>query len=158
MPEAPENYKFGGGAAGSLLHPLVLLAMILAFVLILVLPRKYVVGPVIFMAFLTPMGQQLYIAGLHLFVLRLVILVAFFRALASRNSPQESRFVGGWTGVDRAFTVYIVTISVASVLLFQETGMLINQVGYLWDFIIAYLALRMLVQDKEDVCFVLKCL
>jgi len=154
----PENYKFGGGTSETLLHPLVLVAVILALVLILALPRKYAVAPVVFIAFLTPMGQQLYIAGLHLFVLRIVLLVAFVRALASGGGQDEPRFAGGWNGIDTAFTVYAVAQAVAVVLLFHDTGSLINQFGYLWDYLLAYFALRILIQDKGDVHFVLKCL
>jgi hypothetical protein len=99
----PDNYKYGGGANGSLLHPLVLIAMVLAIILILALPRRLVVMPVIFLAFLTPQGQQLYVAGVHLFVLRIVVLVAFIRAWVSRSNPEETRLAGGFNGIDTAF-------------------------------------------------------
>src|ERR1700722_13119835 len=101
----PDNYKYGGGAAASLLNPIVLVAMILAIILIMVLPRKYVIAPIIFLGFLTPIGQQLYIAGVHLFVLRIVVLVAFVRAWASRSNPEETRLAGGLNGIDTAFLV-----------------------------------------------------
>jgi hypothetical protein len=158
MPTAPENYKYGGGASASLLHPIVLVAMILALILILFLPRKYVVAPLVLLAFLTPLGQQLYVAGVHLFVLRIVILVAFIRAFASHREPKEPRFAGGWNGIDIAFTVYVLAEGIAVVLLFRDAGSLINQFGYLWDFLLGYSALRILVRDKGDVYFVLKCL
>ena len=157
MPPSPDNYKYGGGLSGTLLHPLVLVAMILALVLILVLPRKYVVAPVVVLAFLAPQGQQLYLAGLHLFVLRIVVLVAFIRAWASRG-PEEARLAGGWTGIDTAFTVCIVAQGVAVMVLFHNTGAVINQFGYLWDFLLAYFALRILIRGEEDLYFTLKCL
>jgi hypothetical protein len=158
MPQAPDNYKYGGGANASVLHPLVLVAMILALILILVLPRKYVVAPLVFLTFLVPLGQQLYIAGVHLFVLRIVILVAFIRAVASGSRPDEPRFAGPWNGIDKAFTVYVLADGIAVVLLFHDTGSLINQVGYLWDFLLGYFVLRFLIREKEDAYFVLKCL
>ena len=157
MPSTPDNYKYGGGAAGTLLNPLVLVAMILALILILILPRKYIVGPLIFIVFLAPLGQQLYIAGVHLFVMRIVVLVAFIRAMASRR-PDEPRFAGGWNGVDTAFTIYVVTEGIAVVLLFQDTGSLINQFGYLWDFLLAYFLIRIVLRDEADMRFALKCL
>src|SRR5271165_292346 len=125
MPNAPENYKYGGGAAGSLLHPLVLVAMILALILILVLPRKYVVAPIIFLTFLTPIGQQLYIAGVHLFVSRIVLLVAWIRILASRRGPEEPRFAGGWNGIDDAFRICALVQGIAVVLLYHDIGSVI---------------------------------
>jgi hypothetical protein len=158
MPTAPENYKYGGGALGSILDPLVLVAMILALILILFLPRKYVIAPLVFLAFLTPLAQQLYIAGVHLFVLRIVILVAFTRAFVSQTGTKEGRFTGGWNGIDAAFTVYVLANGVSVVLLFRDTGSLINQVGYLWDFFFGYFALRFLIRNEEDMYNVLKCL
>jgi hypothetical protein len=136
----------------------VLVAMILALILILILPRKYVVAPLVLLAFLTPLGQQLYIAGVHLFVLRIVILVAFIRAIASHREPREPRFAGGWNGIDIAFTVYVLADGIAVALLFHDAGSLINQFGYLWDFLLGYAALRILLRDKGDVYFILKCL
>jgi hypothetical protein len=104
MPPSPENYRFGGGTSGTLLHPLVIVAMLLAVILLFVLPRKYVIAPVIFMAFLTPQGQQLYVAGVHLFVLRVVLLLAFVRALTSRGKAGDPLLANGWNRADTAFT------------------------------------------------------
>src|ERR1700722_7590186 len=118
----PDNYKYGGGAAASLLNPIVLVAMILAIILIMVLPRKYVIAPIIFLGFLTPIGQQLYIAGVHLFVLRIVVLVALVPAISSRPSSEEPRFSGGWNAIDTAFTVYVLSNAISVVLLFHDSG------------------------------------
>jgi len=155
----PENYKFGGGASGTVLHPLVLIAMILAVIFLFVLPRKYLMGPVVFMSFLVPMGQQLYIAGVHLFVLRVVILVAFIRARASQQKPDEPLLACGWNGVDTGCTIYMLASAVASTLTFHgDTGVLINQVGYIWDSLLGYVVVRCLVRDEETVYIALKCL
>jgi hypothetical protein len=154
----PDNYKYGGGASASVLHPLVLLAMIAALILILILHRKYVVGPLVFMAFLIPEGQQLYVAGVHLFVLRIVILVTFIRAMMSRSGQGKPQFAGGWNGIDIAFTWCALAQGIAVVVLFQDTGSVINQVGFLWDYLLGYFALRLLIRDTEDILFVLKCL
>src|SRR5271165_87515 len=110
----PENYKFGGGASGTVLHPLVLIAMILALIFLFVLPRKYLMGPLVFMSFLVPMGQQLYIAGIHLFVLRVVILAAFIRARVSQNKPDEPLLACGWNGIDTGCVVYMMASAVSS--------------------------------------------
>jgi len=155
----PENYKFGGGANATVLHPLVLIAMILALILLFVLPRKYLMGPIVFMSFLVPMGQQLYIAGVHLFLLRIVVLVAFIRALASRSGPDEPLLANGWDGVDTACTIYMLTSAVAVALTFHgDTGVLINQIGYIWDFLLGYVVVRCFLRDEEAVYTTLKFL
>jgi hypothetical protein len=154
----PDAYKFGGGGTATVLHPLVLVAMILAVILIFVLPRKYLIGPLIFMAFLVPMGQQLYIAGVHLFVLRVVILVAFIRAMATKGHG-EPLLANGWNGVDTASAIYMVAVAVATCLTFRlDTGVLINQVGYVWDFLLGYVVIRCLVRDEDGLYTALKFL
>jgi hypothetical protein len=53
----PLNIRFGGGAAEMLLHPLVAAAMLVAIAVILLLPRKYVIVPLLLAAFSIPLGQ-----------------------------------------------------------------------------------------------------
>src|SRR5271170_630819 len=100
----PRGPNFGGGATGTILHPAVLVAMLLAMILFFVLPRKYVIVPLLIATFLIPEGQQIYLAGAHLFVLRLLALAAFIRALTSKVPGQKSHYAGGWNSVDSAFT------------------------------------------------------
>ena len=57
---------FGGGATATILDPAILLLMSLALVLFFILPRKYVIVPVMFTTFLIPLGQQFVIGGVHL--------------------------------------------------------------------------------------------
>jgi hypothetical protein len=154
----PEAYKFGGGGTATVLHPLVLLAMILAVILIFVLPRKYMMGPIAAISFLVPMGQQIYIAGAHLFVLRVVILVAFFRAMATKGRG-EPLLANGWNKVDKVFAIYVLASAVAVTLTYKvDTGVVINQVGYLWDYLLGYVMIRSLLRNEEDLYTALKCL
>ncbi len=154
----PLDHRFGGGPTDSILHPIVVVAMLVGLVLILVLPPKYVVGPLIALSFLIPTGQQLYVAGVHLFVLRILVLAAFARAIASFHEARPFTLPGGWNRLDTAFTVCTVIQAIAVVLLYQDTGSLINQIGFLWDYLPAYFAFRLLLRSKEDVYFALKCL
>lgn len=154
----PDNYKFGGGTSGTLLHPIVLVGMILALILIFVLPRKWLMGPLVFMSFLVPMGQQIYIAGVHLFVLRVVVLVAFIRALMSKDAG-EPLVANGWNRVDTVCTVYMVAVAVATCATFHaDTAVLVNQVGYLWDFLLGYVVVRCFIRDEEGLYTTLKFL
>lgn len=149
--------KFGGGAAGTILHPAVLVAMLLAIVLFFVLPRKYVIVPVLVSMFLIPFGQQFVVGGIHLFVCRIVILAAFIRALSSKVPKQKSSYAGGWNSIDTAFAYYVVVTTVATMMLYPDAGALINQVGYLWDYLIGYLLLRSLIRDEKDTFLTIKC-
>ncbi len=153
----PHKIAFGGGATETILHPVVLVAMLLALVLFFALPRKYVIVPVLATTFLIPLGQQLYVAGIHLFVLRILILAAFIRAVVSKAPKQRETFAGGWNSIDTAFASYVVISATATMMLNPDASALVNQIGYLWDFMVGYLLLRSLIQDEQDTFLVIKC-
>ena len=58
--------SFGGGAGTTTLAPVVLVAMVIGVILILVLPRKYVILPLFLLLFLVPASEQIYVGGVHL--------------------------------------------------------------------------------------------
>jgi hypothetical protein len=149
--------RFGGGANQTILHPAVLVAMLLAIALFFVLPRKYVIVPVLVSMFLIPFGQQFFVAGVHLFVCRILILAAFIRALGSKLPKQKSSYAGGWNSIDTAFTCYVFITATATMVLYPDWGAFINQVGYLWDYLLGYLLLRSLIRDEKDTFLAIKC-
>jgi hypothetical protein len=149
--------RFGGGADQTILHPAVLVAMLLAMVLFFILPRRYVIVPFLVTIFLIPQGQQLYVAGVHLFVNRLLVLVAFVRGVISREPKQRSVYAGGWTSIDTATVSYMVIVAVATTLQYITVPAIVNQVGYLWDYILGYLALRILIRDEKDAILAIQC-
>jgi hypothetical protein len=146
--------RFGGGIGETVLHPFVLVLMLLAIVLFFVLPRKYVIVPVMVTTFLIPVGQQIVIGGAHLFIARILILVAFIRAVTSKP---KSMYAGGWNSIDTAFTCYVVITTAATLIMYQDGAALLNQIGYLWDFLLAYLLLRSLIRDEKDSFLTIRC-
>jgi hypothetical protein len=153
----PHGQQFGGGADQTTLHPIVLVAMLLAMVLFFALPRRHVIVPVLFSIFLIPLGQQFYFVGVHFFACRLLVLAAFIRAMVEKAPKQKSLYAGGWNSIDTAFTCYVV-ISAASTLTLNFNGpALVNQIGYLWDYLLGYLLLRSLIQNEQDSLLVIKC-
>jgi hypothetical protein len=40
---------------------------------------------------------------------------------------------------------------------YTDAGALVNQIGFLWDYLLGYLLLRSLIQDEEDSFLVIKC-
>ena len=150
--------KFNGGVSETVVHPAVVAAMLLAMVLFFALPRSRVVVPLLFTTFLIPLGQQFYIGGVHLFIYRLLILVAFIRAMISPVPQHRSRYAGGWNTIDTAFTGYVVISAVATLILYPGVPALINQVGYLWDYLLGYFVLRSLIQTRDDSLLAIKCI
>ena len=87
MQFGPITPSYGGGATNTNISPVILIATIIAVVLILVLPRKYVPAPFLALIFLGSVGQQLYVGGVHLYVLRVRILAGLVRLVLFLEMP-----------------------------------------------------------------------
>ena len=159
MPEGPaQSHYFGGGATETVLSPIVLIAMLIAVLLILLLPRKFVVIPVLLIAFLVPVGQSIYAVGVHWLVLRIVILVGLLRVGLMRFSSKKTLLAGGFNKIDMAFLICFVAQAIAVPLVYMSSQALVNQFGVLIDSLGAYFLLRVLIQDEDDTYRTLKCL
>jgi hypothetical protein len=159
MPEGPnQSHYFGGGPTETVLSPVVLVAMLIAILLILVLPRKYVVVPVLLIAFLVPIGQSVYAVGVHWLVLRIIVLVGLLRVVVMKFTSKKSPFACGFNTIDKAFLICVVAQAIATPLQYMDSQALINQLGVLIDFLGAYFLLRALIHDQTDAYRTLKCL
>lgn len=148
--------QFGGGETGTVLHPIVLVAMLIAILLIFLLPRKYVVVPFLLSAFLIPLGQEVYFGGNHWFVYRIVIVVGLLRLLLGALGSEESTVAGGFNSIDGAFLGCVLVQASCVVIRFKGVAV-VNQIAFLLDFLGAYFLLRWLIRDSEDIHRVIKC-
>lgn len=148
----PENFRFGGGASETILHPIVLVAMLIAIALIFLLPRKYVIWPVMCMTFLVPLGQEILIGGLHFFVFRIIILTVVLRMLPAMFSSPQGIFGDRLGTLDIVFVFWAFFRALAGVLVFSfNSGAVVNQAAFLLDAIGGYFVLRYLIQDNDDI-------
>jgi hypothetical protein len=151
------NITFGGGVNESLIGMGVLILMIASILLIFLLPRRFVLVPLMFAAFLIPSGQTMVLGGVHVFAYRLVILAGLMRGVISRPS-EEPLFGSGYNIVDTFCILWALCHSTAFILQFLAMGAVVNQVGFLWDFLGGYLAIRFLIRDENDVQRTIKIL
>lgn len=130
--------------------------MAIAIVMILVLPRKYVVAPVLLTLFLFPQGQVIVLAGVHLNAYRIIILFGLARWLISaRSSP----LVGGFNFMDRLCTFFFLSYFVINSLLYNlQSQALIKNSGDLLDGLGCYILIRFLIRDREDIQRTIKVL
>jgi hypothetical protein len=159
MPQSiydPGFAAFGGGTSGSVLHPLVLGALILIGLLVFLLPRKYILVPLFLGILLIPYSQNFYIGGQHLFVYRVLLLLGWGRLLATGMTSSEDMLPGGFGTLDKLFTVWATFRALATVLLFMQAGAIPGQVAFLWDALGGYFLFRCLIRNEEDILRVLK--
>lgn len=145
----PGFAPFGGGANSTVLHPVVAVASVAIVLLIFRLPRRQVIVPLLLGLFLIPAGQGFYLAGIHLYLTRLLILLGWVRALTSR--PAKEKFLsGGFQSLDLIFLVWALYRALAVFLQYMAMGAAVNQVAFLLDALGGYFLFRTLVRTVKD--------
>jgi hypothetical protein len=152
-----QHWRYGGGATDTVLHPVVLVAMLVAILVILWSPRKLSLVAFLLSTFLIPAGQDFLVGGVHIYVLRILVLVGSIRVIRTSFSRRVSLFGGGWNSIDSAFSLWVLFHVVAFALLYSDAAALVNQAGYIWDCLGGYLVLRHLIQNEQDADSAIKC-
>jgi hypothetical protein len=146
-----EHLKFGGGVSDSIIHPIILLVVLVAGVLICVSPRRNAIVAFLAAALLVPTDQILLIGPAHFPMLRLLALFGIIRMIREKVSSKAGLFAGGINKIDIAIILMSVFVAIDGMLLFQDSGAVFNQLGTLYEVFGVYFLLRFLIQDEEDV-------
>lgn len=152
----PANFKFGGGPSETIMGLGAAVALLVAIVLVLLLPRKYVIVPVLLGVFLVPEGMVVVLGGVHFTPTRIVALFGCLRLAWVKLSSPDGLFAGRLNSVDNAFALWGIFHASAVILLWRTSEALINQAGFLWSTFGMYFLLRFLIQDEEDIRRVVK--
>jgi hypothetical protein len=145
----PKSFRFGGGAAETILHPLVAVAMLVAVLLILTCPRKKAIIPFLLVFFTIPAGQVLVVGGVHFTMLQVLILTVLGRMAAFRGSPSEGKLAGGFNGLDRMVVLWSLLELMMFCLQFMAMQALIRGLGGVIESLGGYLVARFLIPDRE---------
>ena len=152
-----EISKYGAGATESLVHPAAIVALIVTVLLIFLLPRNKVIIAVLCFVILIPSGQQFYVGGVHLFIYRIMVLAGLIVVRNRNRQNQLQNYAGGWNAIDTSFTLYVIMHAVAFSFQYMEYEAVINQFGFVWDYLGGYSLMRALIIDNDDVERALKC-
>ena len=154
----PEHLRFGGGVGETVLNPIVLVLVLVVGAIILVRPRSNIIGPLIAAFILIPTDQILLIGSFHFPMLRFLALFGFARLVREKLSSGGRIFTGGINKIDLAVISFASVTALAGVLLFQEWGALIYQLGNIYTIFGDYFLLRYLVRDESDIIRMLRAL
>jgi hypothetical protein len=152
----PEHWRFGGGPTETVLHPIVLVVMLITIILMLALSKKVASAAFLLSTFLIPLGQQVVIGEVHLFVGRIIIASGWVRMLTAKRGPGDRMLAGGWNSLDKFFLFYVIFRVIAISLLNLSASAIVNQVGFVWDFLGGYMLLRHLIRNDEDITQTIK--
>jgi hypothetical protein len=150
MPFSPQNLRFGGGSSDTSLDALVAFLMLLSIVLLFVVPRRHLLWVLLPSVFLIPVGPALVISGVHVYVSRIIVLAGWVRVLIRERSAR-SLLAGGFGTLDCIYVCWALLRAVAFMLLYRESGAVINQMGFLYDALGDFFLLRTLIRDIDSV-------
>jgi hypothetical protein len=139
--------RFGGGGADTTITAATATLVLIAILLFFLLPRKYLIAPLLFISIFIPLGQVVVVGGLHFSIFRLVLPFAWVRLVLGRSDKAEFRF----TGVDKAVVLWAFSSTVFFVLLWDSVGAFVNRLGFLYNVFGIYFLLRLAIRDREDV-------
>lgn len=151
LQQGPQNLRFGGGLSETVLNPAVLLVILIAGALVCFWPRRRAMVPFLLASILIPPDQVLVIGSLHFPMLRLLVLFGIIRMIKQKASSKARIFSGGINKIDWTVILSAIFVAVNGVLLFRDSGALVNQLGALFTFFGVYFLLRYLIRDEEDV-------
>lgn len=122
-----------------------LLFTVLMAVLMLVLPRRYAIVPVIILVCYMTMGQRVVVGGLNFTMLRILLLFGWLR-LFMRGELRRME----WRLVDQLVLLWTFIRTVNYTIVWGEVAALVNRLGYAYDIIGTYFLCRYLIRDIDD--------
>jgi len=132
-------------------NPLGLVFTILMGILLLVLPRRYALLPVIALVCYMTMGMRIMIGPLNFTMLRVVLPFGWLR-LILRGELKEIKF----NAIDKTILAWVFVSIVTYTLLWQTGDAFKYRLGFAYDCLGFYFMFRYLIRDLDDVIRTLK--
>jgi len=130
----------------SFLTPLGIGFIVAACLLILILPRKYALVPVVILTCYMTMGEDVLVGGLHFTMIRILVLVGWIRILI-RGEIRGLQF----NPIDKMFLAWVASDFVLNTILWHTGQAFVNRLGFAYNAIGMYFLFRFLVRDLSDV-------
>lgn len=121
--------------------------------LLLLLPRRYALVPLLVSGCYMTLGQALIISDYHFFMIRILIAFGFARLLIRRELAAVKFNI-----IDKIFSAWLLVSSLLFLLLSGETALLNERLGSLYNGFGIYCLARALIQDFNDIVHITKML
>lgn len=121
--------------------------------LLLVLPRRYALAPLLISGCYMTLGQALIIGGLHFYLLRIIIIFGLIRIFF-----RGEIFRINLTSTDKVFIAWLMASSFLYVLFNGDNVELSERLGGVYNALGIYFLVRALVRDMNDIVFTVKML
>ena len=127
-------------------NPLALSMLLVLGYLTWSLPRRFAACPLLIMTCLMPLGQQLEIFGLHLFLFRILLLVGVLRIFIK---GEAKRLV--WTRTDKLFVWWVIVSVLFGTMTNPSVDLFRNRLGDAYNAAGCYFFVRCVIVDFEDI-------
>jgi len=127
--------------------------VVLLGIMTVILPRRYAVVPLIICALYIPMNQQIIIADLNFYTIRIIIFFSIIR-LVIKGEAHGLKL----NGIDKALISWVLASIVIYTILWQTFGAFINRLGFAYNSIGLYFFCRFALRDDTDIERVIKTL
>jgi hypothetical protein len=118
-------------------------------ILLLVLPRRSAVAPLLLAGCYMTLGQSLTIGGLHLYLIRILILFGMARIVLRREFVDAKP-----SPVDKILVTWLLVSSLLYVIVDGRYVQMQERLGYIYDAAGVYALVRALIRDFDDVVHV----
>lgn len=145
-----EIQRFGGTGATNI-HPAAFLLMVAAFLLIFLLPQRYIIGPLLATALLLPLGQKVVVAGLDLMMFRIVFLFGWLRLIGGGLVGYRECRPFRTNIIDKLFILWTFSSVITFTILWSDWEAFINRMGFLYNALGIYFLIRFLCRNAEDI-------
>ncbi len=135
------------------LHPLALILTLSMGLLLILLPRKYVIIPLLIGSIFIPINQRFIIAGLDFFMFRMLILFGWFRLLLKREVFELKINI-----LDILVVSFYFFLTLIYTLQWATTQAMISKMGIAFDALGSYFIYRVLIRNYEDIEVLIKIL
>lgn len=132
------------------IHPVALAFMLVAGSLMLALPRRGALVPLIFAIVFIPLQQRIMVYSLDFFIIRILILFGWTRVL------MRGEYSIKLNTIDKLMVLWAVSAVATYTMLWHTWGAFINRLGVSFDIIGIYFLIRFLVRDFDDIVWVVK--
>lgn len=128
------------------MHPLAISAVLILGIMMILVPRRWAVLPMLVIACFISSVQKVVIAGLDFDLLRIMVVLGIFRIIL-RHEFRD--FI--WKPLDKAIVLWVIS-SIAIYTIQQSTfSAFINRLGFGFDAFGMYFLFRCLIKDPKDI-------
>jgi hypothetical protein len=135
----------------SFITPLGYILLAIMGLLILVLPRRLAFLPLIMSACYMTLGQMVIIAGLHFYLIRIILLFGWVRLLF-RGEFKAFDF----TIIDKLIIGFVLASIITATILTPTMDTITNRMGQAYNTILTFFLFRFLIRDLDEIIFMLK--